>query len=272
MKGKKQRIKPGFKLPGEILQAHIKTGKPPCTGYYMCYTDSKEAWTNVFPIARKEVIFHNGTKWMSGMPVLGWIGPLPVLTLDELHTRKPNEAGICAYYIGTPEEAEIFKFKQPMYHQAFSASLSPGKEGEFIYQYNTRKTGLKKLYKYNSDSNKWVKISSKKEMNTNRQPKPKPKPKAVIKSKELDAPIYAVGTKKEASFQNWKRGKKSEFIDAWGGLYNNGEYLWEIRSKSIEPIHVWNHGWANVSPEQSVRIKKMLKIIRYKHAKRKRKA
>lgn len=262
----KRKTKAPSHLPGHLLQKYIKTGMPKCSGYYVCYTDLKEAWTDVFPISRHQVIFYDGERWSSGDPVLGWIGPLPVLSLDELHSYPPNEAGLLFYYIGTPDEAASFEFKQPLFHQSFSAFLSPGKEGEYIYQYNTRKTGLKKLYKYNPDSEKWQYLGDKKE----KQTKAKPKTIKPFKTKELDAPIYAVGTKKEAALENWQHGQTTDFIDAWGGLYEKGEYLWEIRHKSIEPMHIWNNGWGTVSLQQSTRIQKLLKIIRYKHAKRNR--
>ena len=68
----------------------IKTNTPIMPGHYICYLPSElDKNSNTFPKTNIKVIKCNSKrKWITKKKVLGWIGPLPKLVVDELRIIK----------------------------------------------------------------------------------------------------------------------------------------------------------------------------------------
>lgn len=153
------------KFPGQILQKYIQTGKPTFQGHYICFCTpiDEEANSSTFPMSKHNVLYWNGKKWMPWQTnaygvVLGWIGPLPNLSLDEMMDFAPNEAALTLFFIGYEEDSTIFKFSSGPHYSYFSAFLNPGKKGQFIFQLNSRKTKAIKWAKWSTKTKKWKRI------------------------------------------------------------------------------------------------------------------
>jgi len=71
-----------------LKMIEIKT--PIMPGYYLCYVPSElDKNSSTFPKTIIKVIKCNSKrKWMTKSEILGWIGPLPKLVVDELRIMK----------------------------------------------------------------------------------------------------------------------------------------------------------------------------------------
>jgi len=90
MRGKAIEEKNRFLSTAQTLQKMIKIDAPILPGYYLCYLPSKlDKDSSTFPKTIIKVIRCNSKrKWMIKEKVLGWIGPLPKLVIDELRIMK----------------------------------------------------------------------------------------------------------------------------------------------------------------------------------------
>lgn len=152
-------------FPGERLQKFIQTGKPIINGHYLCFCTplDNDAVSITMPMSVPYVLYYDGKEWASWQSmtygvVLGWIGPLPALSLDELMYYTPDEAPLTLFYIGNKEDATIFRFSTGPYYNYFNAFCQKGKKGQYIFQLNSRKTKATKWAKWNNKLKKWKRI------------------------------------------------------------------------------------------------------------------
>jgi len=150
--------KKSFTLPGDGLLKQIKYELPVVDGVYACYfkPDNPSAWSNTFPCADMKMISFSNGKFFGNVHVLAYIGPLPVLSLDELHDNE--ECINRVFCIGTLKGFAKYSFTHGPFSQYMLAYLEEGKKGEFICEMNTHKSEPNPISKYNTDKEKWVKI------------------------------------------------------------------------------------------------------------------
>jgi len=147
-----------FRPPGEFLQKQIQTGEPKFMGKYIVfYTVKNDAW-DCFPMAIPDLIDYDGEKWNVKRHVIGWIGPLPNLSIDELQDFAPNEAPVTLFFISTPKLAKKEIYTDGPYYRLLAAKCTKGSKGQCIYEVNFRKTKHKLLCKWRESSQKWVQV------------------------------------------------------------------------------------------------------------------
>ena len=147
-----------FRPPGEFLQKHIQTGEPKFMGKYIVfYTVENDAW-DCMPMAIPDLIDYDGEKWSVKRHVIGWIGPLPNLSIDELQDFAPNEAPVTLFFISTPKLAKKEIYTDGPYYRLLAAKCTKGSKGQCIYEVNFRKTKHKLLCKWRESSQKWVQV------------------------------------------------------------------------------------------------------------------
>ncbi len=161
MKRKSMGRKKSFKLPGDFLIKHIEYGTPIIDGVYACYfkPEKQSAWSSTFPCADMKMISFSKGKFFGNVHVLAWVGPLPVLSLDELHTNK--ECVNRVFYTGTLNQAAKDEYKTGPHSQYMLAFLSVGRKHEFIFEINTHKTTPNPIAKYSTIKEQWKKINKK---------------------------------------------------------------------------------------------------------------
>ena len=87
--------------PGSTLQRQIQTGEPPLMGLYLVFIKrTNDAWDHM-PMAEPEIAYFDGYKWNRKAFVVGWVGPLPNMSLDELQEHAPDKAPITLFFIST---------------------------------------------------------------------------------------------------------------------------------------------------------------------------
>ncbi len=149
---------------------HIRFGAPDLPGMYMCYVSRhpKERVLskndNTFPSADMKLIYWGEDEdkeksWGSGLTVLAWIGPIPILSIDELSSDK--EAISRVFCIGTLKGASKYQWTRGSFPEQVFALLKSGKEGEFIFQINTRATLPIPICKYNTRLGIWRDLNEK---------------------------------------------------------------------------------------------------------------
>lgn len=261
------------RFPGQNLQKLIRTDMPVISGHYLCYVTPQEyveAW-DAWPIAEMKVFFfdHGDKRWGAGYNILGWVGPLPVMSLDELACRTPQEAGIILYFIGNEEDALIFKFDSGPYYKFITASLQPGKEGQCIYRLNSRKTKPEISAIWNIDTKKWedsplLLAERKRKQSDNASKTSKPPEKG---SPPWELSDYVVGTTKQIATKMYHK-QCEEYQDAFGTYLDmkKGYYIWELKRKHYIPTYQWNDGWGGVPTKQQIKLMKMVKVIEKKRA------
>lgn len=165
---KKQKKKTTISLlrfPGTMLQKQINTDEPLLSGYYICFCPIQNDSIDCFPMAKPVIaLWEDGWTFQTNAGikklVLGWIGPLPNLSTDELQDIEPNQASLYLFYIGTKEQAANFEFKKGPYYKLIKASLQKGKKGDCIFLVNSRKTMPVIVSRWDENSEapiKWVK-------------------------------------------------------------------------------------------------------------------
>jgi len=145
-----------LKVPGEIFLKHIQFGKPSYAGVYLCfYKPSGRPAHDNFPIAGMTVANYSDGAWGSRENILAFIGPLPVLSLDELAVN--NKCEIRSFCIGTLKQAASNKwasFNHPQYILAY-LKQEHRKKGNFIFELNSHKSMPIPLSRYNPETDKW---------------------------------------------------------------------------------------------------------------------
>jgi len=219
-------------IPGKIFKKYIKVKPPTISGWYLCYVKPKERDAiDHFPIAQMEVIRFNKGKWLKSVMVVGWMGALPVLSLDKLDDFSPFESGLILFFIGTEEEAETENFKMGAFYRESEVFLQEGKDGQFIYQMNSRTSKLIRISKWNG---KWKRLKRVKTIK-----------KTKSASIKRSSTIYAVSTIKQIISKNYE--PLENIISAMGKMPDKGYYIFEINRRSIVPVYRWRNGWAELS-------------------------
>lgn len=150
-----------LKVPGEILLKHLQYDTPEVPGLYACYYKPfpPSALSNSFPTAGMKIITFNNGKFFGGEHILAWIGPLPVLSLDELDSNQECLSRV--FYTGNLKEAAKNKFRTGPHSQYLFAKLGTGKKNEFIFEVNTHKSIANPVARYNLKSEKWKDLKEK---------------------------------------------------------------------------------------------------------------
>jgi hypothetical protein len=159
MKRKSVGKKKSFTLPGDFLVKHIKYGVPIVDGVYACYfkPDKPSGWSSTFPCADMKMISFSDGKFFGNVHVLAWVGPLPVLCLDEL---KDNEKCINRVFsIGTLQGAAKNRFNHGPFPQYMLAYLEEGRKHDFIFELSTHKTVPNSIAKFSTIKGKWIKLN-----------------------------------------------------------------------------------------------------------------
>lgn len=60
------------------MTVEIKKGTPPCEGQYVAFVNGDNGF-----VQAKMITWHGG-RWHYWRPVYAWIGPIPVLTVEQL--------------------------------------------------------------------------------------------------------------------------------------------------------------------------------------------
>ena len=155
------------------LQKMIETGEPKITGDYICfYKVPNDAW-DWMPMAHTKVARWQGGKWWCGEQVLGFIGPLPNMSLDELHGMNPDSSSLLMFFKSTKENGKKMQFDDGPYMRIFSASAAPGEKGEYIFLVDSRKTKAIPFRKWSVAKKKWVDLPAAKRMKNTIQNKTK---------------------------------------------------------------------------------------------------
>ena len=129
----------------------LRRGKPAKVGMYVAYTEFLEELDMKFPM--KKLLMWSGGRWCYPSSdqffrgnVLGWIGPLPSPTIEDLIGPK--------YAIGTEESASKGAFHFGPYDSLERARQEYGDDGEFIYKLKDGKA--KKIAKWCPKKEKWL--------------------------------------------------------------------------------------------------------------------
>lgn len=149
-----------FTIPGQLLKKRLEFGKPILDGLYLIYChytlpSSKE----IFPTAGMFIATFSKGKWTGSTNVLAWIGPLPVLSLDELTDNK--ECVATCFYTGTLKGMAKHNPSTGPHFQYRIADLTKGQKGEFIFECNTHKTIPNPLAKYSTKKSKFIELKKK---------------------------------------------------------------------------------------------------------------
>ena len=159
MKRTKNKTK-GMQVPGQILMKHIKFGEPEIDGMYMCYYKPFPPLAHDnFPMAGMIVVNYFKGKWSTGKNIIAFIGPLPVLSLDELVNN--NECQGVNFYTGTLKDAAKGNFNTGPHTQLILANLNGLKKGEFVFDVNTHKSIPVPLVKYSTKRENTVTLDEK---------------------------------------------------------------------------------------------------------------
>jgi len=226
-------------FPGEHLQKKIQTGEPPMDGAYICYSKPSDCEAiDSFPLAVMSVINFHKHKWASGKIVLGWIGPLPVLSNDELCEYTPNKAGLILFYIGTKEKGLLNQFKSGPYYRPIYYVNVKGNEDLYVFEVNSRTTKPKIIKMWDERNNRWIDYAKKKKITT--------------------WPKYTVCTIKQLNLGDYEL--RESVLDCMGIMPPDKRYyMWEIWKTDVVPVHKWNHGWGSISASQERKIKKRIR-------------
>lgn len=167
-------------FPGEAFQKYIETGQPRLNGKYLCYCKATVTFEAI-PICPVRLINFRDGHWINCPEmVLGWVGPLPSISYDELWASMEDGTGIkdcclLVYVIGPESTGETGNsFRHGPFYDLGEAKMKMGKPGEYIWQFNSRKTGAVKMAIWDEDPSSWVEIG--KEKNVKRKDKKRPAP------------------------------------------------------------------------------------------------
>lgn len=144
------------RFPWEIFVKHIQVGTPELDGIYLCYYKPHPPLAHDnFPMAGMKVASYYKGAWGCGEMVIGFMGPLPTLSLDEL--VQEGQCLVKQFVVGTLKEAAKNEYRTAYFPQYILAVLDSTikKKGDFIFEVNTHKGLPIPLSKYNENTNKW---------------------------------------------------------------------------------------------------------------------
>ena len=247
--------KPKINIPGKALLKYVEHGLPKINGVYFAYYKPirERAMSNTFPIASYCTVVFDDGKWVSNKNILAFLGPLPVLTLDEIDSQyKKQELSLHVYCIGTLQGAVNGTWLQGPFNQSLFLSLIGGEKGEYGFEINQRTTLPNPITRYSEKHDKWIKIQN---------------PKVVIaKMKKLKVGIDAIEktTYFVCPIKDMAKGgtnPKGCIIKAMGALAEKGDYIFEMTGKEATPIYQWRHGWKMISNKKTKAIKKRISVL-----------
>lgn len=227
-------------FPGEQLKNKIETGEPKINGQYLCWVkpfeDEAIDW---FPLAYIRIINFNEGQFMSGEIVLGWFGPLPVLSQDELDNYLPAASGLTLFFIGTKERAKLNRFEHGPFYRPIQYVNIRGNENLFVFQVNSRLSSHKIIKQWESKNNRWVEY--------------------IQKKYNKKYPNYAVCTVKQLIANNHQ--VEDDIVKCLCQIPNDTRYyIWELSRKNKNPLHKWTTGgWVHVSDKRKLKINKRIK-------------
>ena len=152
---------PKMKIPGEIFTKHIQFGTPDINGVYaIFYKPNPPLAHDNFPMSGLKIANYSKGSWGCSEQVLAFIGPLPVLSLDELEINK--ECVSKCFAVGSLKDAASGKFKSSNHPQYILAALQGSlmKKGNFIFELNSHKNMPIPLSKFDEKRNNWVSIKN----------------------------------------------------------------------------------------------------------------
>lgn len=156
--------KTGLRVPGDLFIKRIQFGVPDLDGIYVCFYKPYPLLAHDnFPMAGIKIAHYSKGKWGCGEMVLAFLGPLPILSLDEL--ANDQECVAKQFAIGTLKEAAKNEFQSNNHPQYIFAVLAHEymKKGNFIFEVNSHKSMPVPLAKYNETTNTWEKIKETKQ-------------------------------------------------------------------------------------------------------------
>jgi len=247
-------------IPGKALLKHIEYGHPKNNGVYFVYYKPKDtrAMGSTFPIANYEIININKGKNVKKMNILAYIGPLPILTLDELENDyKDEELSLHVYCIGTLKGALKSNWKEGPFHEDILATLQFGEKGDYIFEVNQRTTLPKPLSRYSEKHSKFINIKNPTKT-LKKLKKLRKQAKTTLDLERFERGEYIIATIKGIRIKKYKL-RTFDIIDAMGTMpKKNNVYMFEMREQGLIPIHKWRKGWSLVSDEKVRAIRKQI--------------
>lgn len=254
-----------MKIPGEIFKKHINAGKPSINGWYVCYIrpDKRSAW-NAVPMTVIKTKLWSDDKWAQADHVIGWMGPLPVFSLDEIQGELGPESESSAYAIGTLKGGKQSQFTGGPFDESIRFMFEDGEPGEYCFELNSRKSEPTPILRWSESLAKWVKLDN----------KCKPiKIRKNRKNKVVQSYLpYYIGTKKQAASDKYKYGPYNGLMEALSvdiKKQKKGLILWMIfEGNAPFPERIWDGaGWEILDIVKIRKIEKIIKILRNKYEK-----
>lgn len=262
-KSRKSMQKPSINIPGKALLKYVKYGLPKISGVYFVYYKTKDpgAMSSTFPAALTTKCVFNKGKWISNKQILAFIGPLPVLTLDEIEEGyKKEDLSLHVYCTGTLKNAMQGKWKEGPFQDDISPLCSKGEKGDYVFEVNQRTTIPVPINFYSEKAGKWLKVKNtnltiQKMKKLNKEGKKRTKSSKTTESSKAKT-HYVVCTVP----QMHKGGFSvvQNIIGAFGQLAEKGEYIFEISEERVLPVYQWKNGWKNLSNKKVRAIRKRI--------------
>ena len=147
-------------LPGGIFTKHIQFGTPVLDGIYVVFFKHYPPLAHDnFPPAGMKICHYSIGAWACSEMVLAFLGPLPILSLDELAVEQ--ECVNRQFIIGTLKGAAKNKFLSVYHPQYIIATLDVPlqRKGHFIFEMNSHKSMPTPVAKWGEEEGKWRKIT-----------------------------------------------------------------------------------------------------------------
>lgn len=253
---KKKKYKP----TGKRFLKHVQYGFPKLNGVYFVYhkPNRPSAMGSAFPTASYDIDIISEGKSGKRLNILAYIGPLPILTLDEIATEyEDQEINLHVYYVGTLKGALLNKWIHGPFHESIFAQCKDGKPGDYIFEVNQRTTFPKPIMRYSEKHQKFrfVKNESKviaKMKKLKKQLKDQPYHKKYKRGDFLISTVKGIKILKPYKV-------KDNIINAIGVVpKKNNSYIFEINERGIFPVMKWKNGWDYLSNELTRKIRTKL--------------
>jgi len=260
-----------MRIPGEILKKYVRFEDPQLNGFYVCWIcpEQRPAMSSV-PISPVKIKKFKNGEWIEKEQVLGWIGPLPVYSLDELQNEQ-EQADVICYAIGTKESIKTESFKAGPFNQSIETMFIEGQPGDYVFELHPV-SKPKVIHEWSKKENRWLKFKGGDLIGTspskNFKRRKKGRKKAEITDKKDTGKCYWYkGTKKQAA-NGFKGCEKDEvpMIGTKGKI--KGEIIWNFNPFWDNPFpeFIWNgKAWDVLSPAQTEKIKTVTKRMKMKY-------
>jgi hypothetical protein len=241
---KKRRIR----IPGEELIKFLKYDQPVMNGIYLVYYKLKNprAWSSTFQRTEMALLEFRKGKWVEPLNVLGYMGPFPILTEDELLNRENH---LHIFTISTLKKAANLVWTQGPFVESIDIQMQEGKEGDFGFEYNLKNTLPNTIKRYSKTHQKFINIKN---------------PDQYIKKMQTfqkKAKFYAISTLtlvKQGTFLK----KSTNFLKLKGFHPKKNQYIFEVikEGNNITPIYQEKGKvWWQVSEQKANKIIELIK-------------